>query len=123
MTTEDGFPERFDVRDPFVESNYNRQAPEEQDKDGDDDQSPDSEAQNRIVEIVEGCPSSDVHETSNIEEKIDDGTEHGLLGLSVEETIPGESGTATKSGKEIVGSEHRSSTDYQKGEGNILGDV
>ena len=123
MTTEDSFPECLDVRNPFVESNHNWQAPEEQDKDGDDDQSPDSDAQNRIIEIVEGCPSSNVHKTGNVEEKIDDGTEHGLLSLSVEEAIPSESGTTTKCGKEIISSEHGSGTDYQKSEGNVLGDV
>lgn len=123
MATEDGFPERLDVRNPFVESNHNRQAPEEQDKDGDDDQSPDSNTQRGVVEVFEGHPSSNVDETGNVEEEIDHGTEHGLFGLPVEETIPGKCGTTTKGGEEIIGAKHRPGTNYQKSEGNVLGNV
>lgn len=123
VATEDGFPERLDVWNPFIEGNHNWQASKEQDKDRDDNQSPDSYAQHRVVEVGEGCPSSNVHKTSNVEEKIDDGTEHGLLGLSVEETIPGKSGTTTKGGEEVISAEHCTSTDYQKSEGNVLGNV
>lgn len=123
MTTEDSLPERFNVRNPLVESNHDRQAPEEQDKDRDDDQSPDSDGQDRVVEVFKGRPSTDVHEASDIEEKIDDGTKHGLLGLSVEETIPSEGSAAAERGKEIIGSKHRPSADHQKSEGHILSDV
>jgi len=123
VATEDSLPECCDVRDPFVEGDHDRQAPEEQDENGNDDQPPDGDAQHRVIEVVEGHPSSNVHEARNVEEKIDDGTEHGLLGLSVEETVPSESGTTTKCGKEVISSEHCASTDDQKSEGDILGDV
>lgn len=123
VATEDGLPEGLNVRNPLIESDDNWQASEEQDEDGDDDQSPDSNAEDRVVEVVEGCPSSNVDETSNVEEKIDDGTEHGLFGLSVEETIPGKCGTTTKGGEEIVSTKHGAGADHQKSEGNILGNV
>jgi len=123
VAAEDGLPECLDVRDPFVEGNHDRQAPEEQDEDGDDDQPPDGDGQDGVIEIGEGCPGSDVHEASNVEEKIDDRTEHGLLGLSIEETVPSESSTTAKRGKEVISAEHCTSTDHQKGEGNVLGNV
>ena len=123
MTAEDGLPERFDIRDPFVEGDHDRQAPEEQDEDGDDDQPPDGDGQHRIIEIGEGCPGSNVHETSNVEEKINDRTEYGLLGLSVEETVPSKGSTTAEGGKEVVSAEHRPSADDQKSEGNVLGNV
>jgi len=123
VAAKDSLPESLDVRDPFVKGNHNRQTPEEQDKDGDDNQSPDSDAQNRIIEVVEGCPSSNVHEASNVKEKIDDGTEDGLFGLPVEETVPSKSGATTKCSKKVISAEHRTSTDYQKGEGNVLGNI
>ena len=123
MATEDSFPERLDVRDPLVEGDHDRQAPEEQNEDGDDNQPPDADCQHRVVEVVEGCPSSNVYEASNVKEKIDDGTEHGLLGLSVEETVPSKSGATTERGKEVISAEHCTGADYQESEGNILGDV
>lgn len=123
VTTEDSLPERLNVRNPLVQSHHDRQAPEEQDKDRDDDQSPDSNGQDRVVEVVEGRPSSNVDEASDVEEKIDDGTEDGLLGLPVEETIPSKSSAAAEGGKEIIGSKHRPSADDQKREGHILSDV
>ena len=106
MATEDSLSERLDVRDPFVEGNHDWQASEEQDEDGDDDQPPDGDGQHRVIEVVEGCPSSDVHEASDVEEEIDDRTEHGFLGLAVEETVPSKSGTTTKRSKEIISAEH-----------------
>jgi hypothetical protein len=123
MAAEDSLPERLDVWDPFVEGNHDRQASEEQDQDGDDNQPPDRDAQHGIIKVVEGCPSSNVYEASNVEEKIYDGTEHGLLGLPVEETIPSKSGTTTKRGKEVISAEHCTGTDYQKSERDILGNV
>ena len=123
VTAEDSLPEGLDVRNPLVESHHDRQASEEQDKDRDDDQSPDGDGQDRVVEVGEGRPSSNVDEASDVEEKIDDGTEDGLLGLPVEETIPSKSGAAAEGGKEIVGSEHCPSADDQKREGYILSDV
>lgn len=75
------------------------------------------------MEVAEGCPSSNVYKTGNIEEKIDDGTEHGLFCLSVEETIPSKRGTTTESGEEVVSAEHGSCSDYQEGKGNVLGNV
>lgn len=123
MAAEYGFPERLDVRDPFVEGNDYGETPEEQNKDGDDDQPPDGDGQCRVVEVVEWCPSSNVNEAGNVEEKIDDGTEHGLLCLPVEETIPSKGGTTAEGGEEVVSAEHRSSSDYQKSEGNVLGNV
>ena len=115
VTTEDSLPERLNVRNPLVQSCHDRQASEEQDKDRDDDHSPDSDGKDRVVEVGEGCPSSNVDETSDVEGKIDDGTEDGLLGLSVEETIPSKSSAAAEGGKEIIGSEHCPSTDDQRG--------
>ena len=123
MAAENGLPEGLDIRDPLVEGNHDGQTPEEQDEDGDDDQPPNGDGQHGIIEVVEGCPSSNVHEASNVEEKIDDRTEHGLLGLSVEETVPSESSTAAESGKEVVGAKHCTSADHQKSEGDVLGDV
>jgi hypothetical protein len=123
VAAEDGLPECLDVRNPLVESNHDRQAPEEQDKDSDDDQPPDGDGQDRVVKVLEGRPGSDVDEASDVEEKVDDGTEDGLLGLSVEEAVPSESSTATESGKEIIGSQHCASADHQKSEGDILSDV
>ena len=123
MTTENSLPERLDVWDPFVEGNHDGQAPEEQDKDGDDDQPPDGEGQHRVIEVAEGHPSSNVDETSDVEEKIDDGTEDGLLCLSVEETIPSESSTTGKRGQEVISAEHGTGADHQKREGNVLGDI
>lgn len=83
VTAEDSLPEGRNVRNPLVQSHHDRQASEEQDKDRDDDQSPDGDGEDRVVEVGEGCPSSNVDEASDVEEKIDDGTEDGLLGLSV----------------------------------------
>ena len=123
MATEDSLPESLDVRDPSVEGNHDRQTPEEQDKDADNDQPPDGDGQHRVIKVVEGRPGSNVHETSDIEEEIDDRTEYGLLCLSVEETIPGEGSTTTKGGEEVVGAEHGTGTNYQQSEGNVLGNV
>lgn len=123
VTAEDSLPERLNVRNPLVESHHDRQAPEEQDEDRDDDQSPDSDGQDRVVEVVKGRPSTDVDEASDVEEKIDDRTEDGLLGLSVEETIPSKGSAAAECGKEIICSKHRPSADHQKSEGHVLSDV
>jgi len=123
VSAEDGLPERFDIWNPFVEGNHDRQAPEEQDEDRDDNQSPDGDGQHGVIEIGEGCPGSNVHEASNVEEKIDDRTEYGLLGLSVEETVPSKSSTTAEGGKEVISAEHCTSTDDQESEGNVLGNV
>ena len=123
MATEYSFPQRLDVRDPFVKGDSYGQTPEEQDKERDDEQSPDGDAQDRVIEVVEWCPSSNIYEAGDVKEKIDDGTEHGLLRLSVEETIPSKSGTTTEGSKEVISAEHRSGSDYQKSKGNVLSHV
>ena len=120
MATKYSLPERLDVWNPFVEGDHGGQTPEEQNKDGDDDQSPDSNAQRGGVEIVKGCPGSNVYKTGHVEEKVDNGTEHGFLGLPVEETIPSKSSAATERSKEVISAEHRASADYQKSEGDVL---
>jgi hypothetical protein len=120
MTAENGLPERLDVGNPFVEGNHNRQTPKEQDEYGDYNQSPNGDAERRIIEAVEGCPSSDVYEAGDVEEKVDYGTEDGLLGLLVEETIPSKGGTTAERSKEVIDTEHGGSADYQKSEGDIL---
>ena len=123
MAAEYGFPERLDIRDPSVEGDDDGQTPEEEDEDGDDNQSPDGDGQDRVVEIVEGCPGSNVYEAGDVEEKIDDGTEHGLFCLSVEETIPSECCATTEGSKEVVSAEHRSGSNYQESEGKVLSNV
>jgi hypothetical protein len=90
MASEEGFFPVPNLRDPFVQHQQGRDAPEEQNADAEGGQAPGCNPQFRYVEVLEWKPGADVDETSAVENEVNEGGEELALGAFdfVEVAVP-----------------------------------
>lgn len=123
VPTENGLAERLNIGYPAVRHHHDGQSAEQQDEDGENDEPPDAQGQFCIPERAERHPRADENERGDIEKGVDNATEHTLLCLFVEKTIPGKDRATEKGREEVVRPEQGAYPNCEYGKGDVLRDV